>query len=261
MRKLVALTVVAALAIVAAGWFLLITPKNAEAADLRTQAADESSEHDALRRQIAMLTADEKNTTKYEKALADLRRHMPDELGQPSVIREIYKAADASGVGLTEVLPGAPIAGAVVITPEPTEKEDATSTASAKPSAKASTSAGAKPPARKAAVVPDVAVSQIPMSLTVTGTYVQVKEFLHRVANFRRAFLVASVNLSIAQPAAEATADGSDAPPPSYSGELTAVISGAVFSAGPPSLLGTVESATTSPRTASATASPAGANK
>jgi Tfp pilus assembly protein PilO len=261
LRKLVALTAVAVIAIVAAGYFLVVSPKNAAAADLRAQADKETTSQGRLKAQIAMLTQDEKHAAQYQAQLAALKLHMPDGTDQPSFIREVYKAADAASVDLTDVTPGLPVAPsfAAAVAPKPAATDAASGAGS---SASAATSA---PPA-PAAVNPLLSLSVIPVAMTVSGTYDEVKDFLDRVSRFRRAYLVSGVNLSIAPAVATAPAPGAPAAGaavgPSYSGRLTAVISGSVFSAGAPGVVGTVLPPTPSPSpTATKTTAPASGRK
>jgi Tfp pilus assembly protein PilO len=258
-RKLVALTAFAVIAIVAAGYFLVVSPKNAAAADLRAQADKETTSQGQLKAQIAMLTQDEKHAAQYQAQLAALKLHMPDGTDEPSFIREVYKAADASTVDLTDVTPGLPVAPSITaqVAPKPT----ATDTGTSSPSA---TSSG--PPA-PAAVNPLLSLSVIPVAMTVSGTYDEVKDFLDRVSRFRRAYLVSGVNLSIAPVVVAAPAPGAPAVvggviPPSYSGRLTAVITGSVFSAGAPGVVGTVLPPTpTASPSVTKTAAPASGRK
>ncbi|MCU1676633.1 MAG: hypothetical protein JWM93_1391 [Frankiales bacterium] len=251
-RKLVTGTVVAALALVAAAWFLLISPKNAQAADIQAQATEEASGHTSLKQQLAMLTEDEKHAVSFAKQLTELQRHMPDDTSEPALIREIYKAADKSGVDLSDVTPGAPIAS---LTPPPAAKPTPTSTSSTSSSASSTADAEAAPaPKPKAAV----GLSQIPITMTVTGTYTQIKDFLDRVSKFQRAFLVSGVSLTIAQPVAPpADASGVAATGPSYSGDLSVTVTGAVFSVGSPLTVGETESTPTAQPSPSTTPSPA----
>jgi hypothetical protein len=60
-KQFVALTVVGALAILAAGWFLLVSPKRTEASDLREQAATQQSANAGLETQLARLKSQAKD--------------------------------------------------------------------------------------------------------------------------------------------------------------------------------------------------------
>ena len=256
-RKMVIMTVVAALAIVAAGWFLLITPKNAEAADLQTKATEQAAGDGALKQKLAMLVQDEKHGAQFQARIADLKRHMPDDTGEPALIREIYKAADFAHVSLIDVTPGAPIAGTV---PPPAVTATATATGSGSPSPSDSATDAAPRPAPRAQ---ESGLSQIPVTMTLKGNYTQIKVFLDRISKFQRAFLVSGVNLTIAPAdtpaagAAPAAAGGPAGPAvPAYSGRLSVIVSGAVFSVGSPSVVGVNEPTPTPATTVVPSASP-----
>ncbi|MCW2751894.1 MAG: hypothetical protein JWR83_3004, partial [Aeromicrobium sp.] len=234
-RKLVALAVAAALAIVAAGYFLLVSPKNAEAADLETQAAKETSTQDGLRQQIAMLTSDERHEAAYQAQLTSLKVHMPDQTDEPSFLREVVTAADSANVRLNDITPGAPTApSAQSVAPKPVATA-AAGDAGATPAASSAVPAAAAP------VDPSLGLSVIPVSLHISGTYSEVEDFLLRLTRLHRAFLVQNVQLSIAASVAPATAAGAAAPvTQTYSGRLDAAITGSVFSAGAPGVIGTI---------------------
>ena len=59
-KQWVALTVVAVLAVLGAGWFLLVAPKHANAAALRQQAAEQQVTNHQLVNQLAVLRAQQK---------------------------------------------------------------------------------------------------------------------------------------------------------------------------------------------------------
>jgi hypothetical protein len=115
-------------------------------------------------------------------------------------------------------------------------------------------------------VNPALSLSVIPVAMTVSGTYDEMKDFLDRVSRFRRAYLISGVNLSVAATVAATPALGTTQPAgpaaPSYSGKLTAVITGSVFSAGAPGVVGTVLPPTpTASPSVTKTAAPASGRK
>ena len=57
LKQYVTLTVLGAVVILAAGWFLLVSPKKGEAADLQTQAASQVSANAVLETQLQVLRA------------------------------------------------------------------------------------------------------------------------------------------------------------------------------------------------------------
>ena len=64
LKQYVTLTVLGALVILAAGWFLLISPKKGEATDLQAQAAEQVSANSILETQLQVLRAQAKELPK-----------------------------------------------------------------------------------------------------------------------------------------------------------------------------------------------------
>ena len=92
-RKWSALAAVLVVAIFAAGWFLLISPKRGDAAELREQGGH------ARRRptpgsseQITMLQAQQKDLPQQQAQLAAMRTQIPDNPALPSLIRDLTAA-------------------------------------------------------------------------------------------------------------------------------------------------------------------------
>ena len=249
-KKLAALTAIGSLLIVVAGWCVLISPKNAAAAETRAQAEEERASHASLERQIEMLVEDEKRVPQYQAALSKLKQRMPDAVSEPALIREIYREANASDVLLRSITPAVPTTATLVQVAAPS--------ASAASSGATGTGAAPTPGAEATEAPPAPAgptkvqgLSQIPVNIQVVGTYDELKDFLNRLANFDRAFLVASVDIKIA--AVEA-AEGAVGPAP-YGGLLAAGIGGIVFSAGDPAVVGTIDPRATAQATPTATGS------
>ncbi|MCW2620790.1 MAG: hypothetical protein JWL64_392 [Frankiales bacterium] len=105
LKQWVAIAVVAVLAVVAGGWFLLIAPKRSEAADLGNQAAQTEAKNATLAVSLAELKARDKELPKKRAELAAFDRQIPGTVGMPTLIRSFTTMADTSGVELLGITP------------------------------------------------------------------------------------------------------------------------------------------------------------
>jgi type IV pilus assembly protein PilO len=205
MKQWVALTVVGVLAVLAAGWFLLVSPKRSEAADVRTKVTAEQSKASSLQTQLAMLKTLAKNLPQQQAKLAAVAAKIPDNPALPALIRGLSAAADSAGVELTSLAPGQPAPVAAVTTAPAT---------SARPGTAGST--GTSPTGATSAAAVGTAVAgtlqAIPLTVTVVGSYFQVEQFFDQVESLARAFKVTGFTLGqgnnpVKPPAASAPAN------------------------------------------------------
>ena len=98
------------LAVLAAGWFLLISPKRAEVADVRSQVAAQESSNNGLRSQVQALQTLQAKLPQQQASLARMQSKVPKEAALPELLRVLNKAATDSGVKLTGVTPTPPAA-------------------------------------------------------------------------------------------------------------------------------------------------------
>src|SRR5438067_6686293 len=120
-RQWSVLTAVACLAVMAAGWFVLVKPQRSHAASLRKDAADVLQINQTLQAQIAHLRAQAKDLPAQQRKLADIATKVPDSPALPTLIRQLSAAADGSGVNLVSLSPGLPAlvaAPTVVVAPK-----------------------------------------------------------------------------------------------------------------------------------------------
>jgi Tfp pilus assembly protein PilO len=204
LKKWTALAVVAALVILAGGWFLLVSPKRATAADLRAQAVEKQRSNQGLQTQLAVLKAQAKDLPKQQAKLAAVAAKIPSDPAMPALVRALNKAASDANVELVSMAPGMPTASTAAATTSP-----GTATT-------ASTGAAAG------------RLQQISVTLTVVGSYFQVAEYLDRLEGLTRAFRVTGFTLAPGANPVKATAGQASAD----SGKvLNANITGQVFEA------------------------------
>jgi Tfp pilus assembly protein PilO len=184
-------TAALAVLLLLAGWFLLVSPKRAEADDLNQQAARQAADNVATQAKIKVLKAQAANLPQQQAKLATIRLHIPTTPGLPPLVRSLSQIAKDTGVTLKEVSPSNPVA--VVSQPG-------------------------------VVAVGETTLQQVPFAITVLGDYWEIERFLSKVEGLQRSFLVTGIDFTLPNtPSTNASATTSD------SGVRQAVISGRVF--------------------------------
>lgn len=202
-RQYAVMTALAVVVLLAAGWFLLISPQRSEAAALRTEAESQESANAGLRNQLAVLKRQAEGLPAQEARLAEFAVQIPADPALPTLIRQLTVAAETSGVHLNSVTPGAP----------------ALATSTAASGSATGTSAAA------AAAAPSGQLAYLPLTIDVDGSFYQLSAFLRELEILQRVFLVEGFTVA---PGTEAAADATDAAAAAV-GPLTISITGRVF--------------------------------
>lgn len=171
--------------LIVAAWFLLISPKRAEAADLRDQTVAQDAANQQTQLKTQQLKAQYAQLPAKQAELAVIKQQMPDNPALPSLIRTLSAMAEASGVTLVSLAPAppAPFAGAA-----------APSTAVVAPTAGA--------PAASSAATQLLGIAT---NLVITGDYAGSTLFVQKLqaasatgagAALNRAFLVQDIKVA-----------------------------------------------------------------
>ncbi|HEY5183741.1 MAG TPA: type 4a pilus biogenesis protein PilO [Actinomycetes bacterium] len=190
-----------------AGWFLLISPKRSEAADLQTQTTAQMAQNASLQNQIAVLQSQAKNLPAQQAELAAIRQHLPDNPALPGLVRSLTDAAAKSGVTLVSLAPSTPAAAPAPKTTAPSGTSATAPATGTGQSAAAAAAAGAT-------------LQMVPIVVTVTGSYYDTEQFLNKVEGLTRSFLVTGFSVTPAESQASSGAS---------TGDLTTAIQGRVF--------------------------------
>jgi Tfp pilus assembly protein PilO len=216
MKQWIALAAVAVIAILAGGWFLLVSPKHSDAASLRLQASDKQRANEMLLSEIAQLKAKAKDLPRQQAKLAAVAAKIPNNGALPTLIRALNAAAADTGVELVSMAPTQPTAVAAapasVTTPTTPATTSAGTTSAASASSAGSSAVGT--------------LEQIGVTLNVVGNYFQVAEYLDRLENLTRAFRVTTLNIV---PGLNPVKDPASQPSTDSGKSLTATITGQVF--------------------------------
>jgi len=205
-------TVGLCVALATGGWFGLIAPERAEAAESREQTVAAQDQNAQLEVQIEQLRAQYADLPARQAELAAIRLALPAEPALTQLIRDVRAHSKDAGTHLDAITSGAPV---VVVDPlaalAPVAEGGATGEAGAdtgsttEPSTEPSTEASAPPADGAAPVVPvDPAIAagpvlaSIPVTITTTGDLAKSTLFLTNVqADMPRALLVDSLSLTV----------------------------------------------------------------
>ena len=189
MRQWTVLTALGVIGVMAAGWFLMISPQRAHANKLRTEATSVQDATRGLQTQINQLKEQQKGETAQQKRLAEIATQIPDNPQLPALIRQLSAAAHKSGVSLDSLAPSTP------------------------------TPVTAAAPAGATAA----ALSQIPVVISVTGSYFNIERFQHMLEHLDRA--LKTTGLTIAPNTGDtATSGDAGAAPNALTGQISAYV-------------------------------------
>lgn len=177
----------AALLIVAvfvASWFLVIAPKRGEASDLEAQTTTQDQANSMLEQKIRQLQVQQQDLPKQEARLATLHQQIPDNPALPSLIRGLSAAGRQVGVTLDSLAPSAPVQ-AVAAVAAPVTSTPATGTTGS-----TGTTTTVAPAASAATLW------QIPLNITVTGSYFELEQFLNKLEGQHRSLLVTGFQIA-----------------------------------------------------------------
>jgi Tfp pilus assembly protein PilO len=163
-RQWVALGAVGCLALLAVGWFLLVSPQRSKIHQLHQDNASQQQRNAALLLELQTKEGEARGVTQKEIQLAALQAQIPGSPALPGLIRELVTSSSTAGVDLSSIQPGLPTA---------------------------LTALGDTPVS-----APANGVLQIPLTLQVTGTYYNVEEFLTNLQAVDRALLVSGFSLA-----------------------------------------------------------------
>jgi len=225
LKQWVAFTVVGVVAVLAAGWFLLVAPRHAEAAGLRQQTAEQEGANGQLRTALAVLKAQAKDLPKEQAKLALVAAKLPDNPAEPELLRALASAADTAGVELVSIAPGA-------LTPvTPAAAPTAPAVASKTPDAAAPGSVAVPPAAPAAAASSAGTLMAMPVTISVAGGYYEAEQYLAALEDLTRAFRVTTLAITPGANPVAPPATGSSAAPASIEDgkHLIANITGTVY--------------------------------
>lgn len=232
-RMWVAGTVVVCLLLAVAAWFLAISPKRAEAAELEQQTADTQASNQQLAARIEQLKLQFAELPQYQAELAAIKQAMPEDPALPTLVRDLDAMATRTGVTLMSLAPGQPAAvadpaAAAAAAPAPAPAEGEATEGSAPAEGEAAADPATTPAAGAAASTPvgaGLVLVSVPVNLVTVGDFFKAEMFLKELqADMPRAFLVQNLTVQT-----EKDAEASGGKPATKNGDVTMTITGSVF--------------------------------
>jgi Tfp pilus assembly protein PilO len=189
-RQWVLVTALMGIAILIAGFMFVVRPQYSKADSLHNDAKSVSDQTQVLNNRLAVLQSEENQLPAKKAALAKLTTKIPAAANLPDLTRSLQAAAQnipqppVSGravsalghVDLSLFSPGAPTA--------------LTAAAATGTSSSSSTSTSSSTSASAAGAAGAAAVQQIPLTVTISGSFFNVEAFLDRLESMDRAILV-----------------------------------------------------------------------
>jgi type IV pilus assembly protein PilO len=204
----VAGTVALCALLVLAFWFLLVSPRLAQASDLVDQRDRTVASNTTLEQEIQDLQAQSLKLPQRQAELAQIKREFPAQVLLATMIRDLDTMATQAGVTIVSLTPGTPVA----VTPTAAAAPSGAAASGGAASGGAGTSAGRTP-----AAPASTGLLQVPVTIRVDGDYFQVATFTKRLQQQTRATLLTQVSLTPSQTAK------------STPGTISATLTGAVF--------------------------------
>lgn len=216
------LAALAAVVVLAGGFFLGVRPQLDSAAAARTDAESIESTNTVTRTELERLREQAKTLNQQRATLETLRASVPDSSNTSAFISALNATADAAGVKVSSITVGdAQAYTPPVVAATPTDGGDTTATPA--PSATPAPAGTASVPVPVAPMtdssITAANFSVIPVTVSVTGDFAQALAFVKGAQTSDRLFLVNSISSSLESPGA-ADAAAADAPTWSFSGSV-----------------------------------------
>ncbi len=107
-RATIAIAVVACLAVLAGGWFLLIQPTRSSISKTKAQTAQQQADNQSAQLQLQSMRSIAKHLPAEQAELAALQKKVPTQVELPAILRSMQALAISSGVNLLTFTPTTP---------------------------------------------------------------------------------------------------------------------------------------------------------
>jgi Tfp pilus assembly protein PilO len=195
------LTLLVPVALIAAYWFLVLSPKRDAAAEVTTRLEQAQSEQTDAEAQAASLSGAKTGFASDYTTVVRLGKAVPSVVDMPSLILQLDRAARGTDIDFDKIATGerqaapapAPAANAGKAASGPGKAVQAATNANGKADAAAAAAqgqaanvGGTTPAAGGAASTGAPGLETIPLDFTFRGKYFELADFLHRMKRFVR---------------------------------------------------------------------------
>ena len=139
------------------GYLFVVGPARSNAEDLHARADEQVATNERNRQKIAQYEAQAAEVPAKQAEIAEVEAAMPATLDQSGLVRGIESEATSAGVTVQTLTPGLPV------------------------------------PSEDAAGAPYL---EMPLAITATGSYSQIKTFVNGLENMERAYLIETMSVS-----------------------------------------------------------------
>lgn len=143
------------------GFFLLVNPARNQAADIQARADSVEENNVLLANKLNQMKQQATEVPAKLEEIEAIQRKMPSEMKQPELVRAIEQEAQSAGVDLTSIAPATPVA----------VEGSSTGTIA------------------------------LPVAVTADGRYANIKTFVDNLERLERAFLIQTVDVTVADEA------------------------------------------------------------
>lgn len=166
-------TIGVVVAVLVGGWFLLVSPTRANAADIEQQAVSQGQANAQLASTIEQLKVQSQDLPAQEAKIAQFRQRIPASPQLPAFIRELSSIAKESNVVLVSMEPSAPA-----------------------PLTVQATATDASGSVTLSGTTTTSAVQFVAAKVTVSGGYFNTEQFFNKLEKLQRSFLVTGFDIS-----------------------------------------------------------------
>jgi Tfp pilus assembly protein PilO len=212
-----------AIILVVAAWLLILSPVRQETSTVKDDAEQVESANQILNTRVTKLRAQFAEIDTYRAELTEYQKQIPSVVDYESIVAEIERASDETKVPVLEIASDSSIVPVTPYTAIKVEKpeldEDGNEIKSTKPSEPVTVS-GAAPTLTGALSEEIPGFYQVPLRLTVQGSYDRILKFSESLQiDSTRALLVPAVAVTALDETPE-----SDSAPAAKKGDLTYVL-------------------------------------
>lgn len=215
--------IIASVLLALLGWTAVVNPRMQAAAQTRDEAVELEDQSQVVMAQVRQLQQQAQDLPEQVAALEQIQQRIPSSVDVPALLRDIQRSAQVHNVKVDSLTPGEITVfsaseqqagtGSTASSGDPVATPDATAPAPQ-----------ASPSEMGQGSLPDgVGLSYVPITVTVTGDFQNLRSFTQSLEQLQRAYLVTGVKL------ARASTDTATTAPSTAGSDLSMTVETRVF--------------------------------